>query len=212
MTQSGSVWLAAAGEESAYNAGTNGVGLLSFALLQPVETMAAHIQRYRQGQIDCEQPIGRFRNDRVGAYTLVHCYEEGDDVDAYRLWDSVKWWYKDLAEFTLKWEMANLPQADKDRIFPLLEPSRTGNIDVSNYLKQDMIIIGTPEECLDKILKYEQAGVDQLLCYSQFGYLPHEAVMNSYRLLGEKVIPELEKRGHRLDYTLLDKKSQTSWT
>ena len=79
--------------------------------------------------------------------------------------------------------------------FKLLEPSRTGNIDVSNYLKQDMIIIGTPEECLDKILKYEQAGVDQLLCYSQFGYLPHEAVMKSIELLGAHVIPELAKRG-----------------
>jgi alkanesulfonate monooxygenase SsuD/methylene tetrahydromethanopterin reductase-like flavin-dependent oxidoreductase (luciferase family) len=180
--------------------------------MQPVETMAAHIQRYRDGQNDCEQPIGRFRNDRVGAYTLVHCYEEGDDLEASRLWDSVKWWYKDLAEFTIKWEMANLPQKDKDRMFPLLEASRTGTIDVNNYLAQDMIIIGTPDECLEKILKYEQAGVDQLLCYSQFGYLPHEAVMNSYRLLGEKVIPELERRGHRLDYKAMDLKSQTSWT
>ena len=63
-----------------------------------------------------------------------------------------------------------------------------------------------------KLSRINLAGVDQLLCYGQFGYLPHEAVMNSYRLLGEKVIPELEKRGHRLDYEAIAKKAQSSWT
>ena len=55
-----------------------------------------------------------------------------------------------------------------------------------------MIIIGTPEECLEKIIRYEEAGVDQLLCYVQFGDVPHEKVMRSLELLGTKVIPELE--------------------
>ena len=61
-----------------------------------------------------------------------------------------------------------------------------------------MIICGTPEMCLEKILRYEEAGVDQLLCYAQFGSLPHEKVMRGLELLGTRVIPELEKRGHRI--------------
>jgi hypothetical protein len=58
-----------------------------------------------------------------------------------------------------------------------------------------MVIVGTPDECLKKFLKYEEVGVDQLLCYINFGYLPHEAVMKSVELLGAFVIPELAKRG-----------------
>ena len=58
-----------------------------------------------------------------------------------------------------------------------------------------MVIIGTPEECLEKFLKYEEAGIDQVLCYTKFGYLPHEAVLESISLLGDYVIPELKKRG-----------------
>ena len=58
-----------------------------------------------------------------------------------------------------------------------------------------MVIVGTPDECLEKFLKYEEVGVDQLLCYINFGYLPHEAVMKSIELLGTYVIPELAKRG-----------------
>ena len=58
-----------------------------------------------------------------------------------------------------------------------------------------MVIVGTPDECLEKFLKYEEVGVDQLLCYINFGYLPHEAVMKSIELLGKHVIPALAKRG-----------------
>jgi hypothetical protein len=53
--------------------------------------------------------------------------------------------------------------------------------------------------CLEKMIRYEEAGVDQLLCYLQFGMLPHEKVMRSIELLGTKVLPELERRGHRVE-------------
>ena len=58
-----------------------------------------------------------------------------------------------------------------------------------------MVIVGTPDECLNKFLKYEEVGVVQLLCYVHFGYLPLEAVMKSIELLGTYVIPELAERG-----------------
>ncbi len=196
-------WLAAAGEQSAYRAGQLGFGLLSFALMQPVEAMAAHIELYRKGQAECEQPVPAFKNDRVGAYTLVHCVDDLDDAAKYGLWDSVTWWYRHLAEFTLEWEMKHLSQEEKDAVFPLLKPTIEGNIDINKYTDEDMIIIGTPEECLRKILRYEEAGVDQLLCYVQFGRLPHDKVMRGIELLGTQVIPELERRGHRVDYTAM---------
>jgi hypothetical protein len=44
-------------------------------------------------------------------------------------------------------------------------------------------------------MRYEEAGVDQLLCYLNFGYLPHKAIMRSIELLGTEVIPELKRRG-----------------
>jgi alkanesulfonate monooxygenase SsuD/methylene tetrahydromethanopterin reductase-like flavin-dependent oxidoreductase (luciferase family) len=92
-----------------------------------------------------------------------------------------------------------LSEEEQKAVFPLLEPVIKGEVPVSHYQEQDMIIIGTPEECLEKIVRYDEAGVDQLLCYVQFGTVPHEKVMRSLELLGTKVIPELEKRGHRVD-------------
>ncbi len=76
-----------------------------------------------------------------------------------------------------------------------------GEVPVERYQEEDMIIIGTGEECLRKILRYEEAGVDQLLCYVQFGALPHDKVMRNLEILAKDVMPELEARGHRVDAT-----------
>jgi alkanesulfonate monooxygenase SsuD/methylene tetrahydromethanopterin reductase-like flavin-dependent oxidoreductase (luciferase family) len=78
-----------------------------------------------------------------------------------------------------------------------------GTVDIKRYTDEDMIIVGTVDQCLEKILRYADAGVDHLLSYQQFGMLPHEKVMRSIELLGTQVIPELERRGHRVDYGTL---------
>ena len=65
-----------------------------------------------------------------------------------------------------------------------------------------MIVVGDPDQCLEKILKYKALGVDQLICYVQFGYLPHESVMRTIELLGTEIIPELEKQGHQAEATV----------
>ena len=79
-------------------------------------------------------------------------------------------------------------------MFPLLKPSIEGNIDVDMYTREDMIIIGEPDECLEKIVRYAEAGVDQLLCYCQFGDLPHEKILRNIELLGTKVATPDEGR------------------
>ena len=56
-----------------------------------------------------------------------------------------------------------------------------------------MIIVGDVDRCIDKMKKYADLGVDQLLCYVQFGKLPHDAVMRNIELLGTEVIPMLER-------------------
>ena len=192
-------WLAAATDTSAANAGRNGLGLLAFAPLQPVDKTAAQLQVYRDAVAECTTPLTRVMNDRVGAFTLVHCAPDMDAAAEYGIWDAVNWWYRHLAEFTLEWELPNLSEEEQNEIFPLLKPVIEGKVDPRSYQEQDMIIIGTPEQCLEKFIRYDEIGVDQLLCYVQFGDLPHDAVMQSLETLGTTIIPQLEARGHRVD-------------
>src|SRR3954468_3568522 len=79
-------WLAAATDTSAANAGRNGLGLLAFAPLQPVEKTGAQLEVYRDAVTQCRRPLTRVMNDRVGAFTLVHCADDMDDAANYGIW------------------------------------------------------------------------------------------------------------------------------
>jgi alkanesulfonate monooxygenase SsuD/methylene tetrahydromethanopterin reductase-like flavin-dependent oxidoreductase (luciferase family) len=199
------VWQAAAGDPSAISAGRAGLGLLSMAITRPVSETARTVQVYRDANAEAQAeevpPLTRVRNNRIGVYTLVHCCDDLDAAADYGLWQSVEWWYRHLAEFTLEWELPNLSPKEQEQFFPLLKLRAENAVDVKAYQDQDMIIVGTPDMCLEKILRYDEAGVDQLLCYMQFGMLPHESVLRSIELMGTKIIPELERRGHRVTAT-----------
>lgn len=187
-------WMAASSASSAILAGEHGCGLLCFSIMQPLDVLKGVIDSYRDAQTRAK-PLTGVHTNKVGVYTLVHCAESREDFEKNRLWDSMWWWYKGIAEFILKWEMSHLPQAAQDQAFPLLEARVRGEFDITQFDKEDMVIVGTPDECIRKCLVYEELGIDQLLCYLNFGYLPHEAVMKSIELLGTRVLPELQKRG-----------------
>jgi alkanesulfonate monooxygenase SsuD/methylene tetrahydromethanopterin reductase-like flavin-dependent oxidoreductase (luciferase family) len=188
------VWMAAVTEGSAQQAGQDGLGMLCFGIMQPLTVLRKVIGVYREAQ-KTAKPLTSVHTNKVGVYTLVHCAESRAKFDQNRLWDSMWWWYKGLAEFTLKWEFAHLSEEQQAAAFPLLEARRKGEFDITEFDREDMVIVGDPDECLQKFLRYEEAGIDQVLCYINFGYLPNEAVLKSIELLGKYVIPELKKRG-----------------
>jgi alkanesulfonate monooxygenase SsuD/methylene tetrahydromethanopterin reductase-like flavin-dependent oxidoreductase (luciferase family) len=187
-------WMAASSESSAVMAGENGCGLLCFSIMQPLTRLKEIIDAYHKAQ-ETAVPLTRVHTNKVGVYTLVHCAESRDTFETDRVWESMWWWYKGLAEFHLKWEMAHLSEEQQKQAFPVLDAQRKGEFDVTEFDREDMVIVGTPDECLQKLARYDEIGVDQVLCYINFGYLPHTAVMKSIELLGTYVIPELQKMG-----------------
>jgi len=187
-------WLAASSEESIRIAGKNGLGLLCFSIMQPLEKLAELIRAYREEQQNAV-PLTSIHTNKVGVYTLVHCTEDRRKFETNRVWESMWWWYATVAEFTLKWELAHLPPEAQEKAFPLLKKQAEGDFNLHDFDEQDMVIIGTPDECLKKFLKYEEAGVDQVLCYVNWGYLPQEAMLECITLLGDYVIPELKAMG-----------------
>jgi len=185
-------WVAASSDDTATVAGEHGLGLLSLSILKPVESLAKQIEQYREA-ITRAKPLTRVVNNRVAAYTLVHCADSMEQAERNRIWESVWWWYKHLAEFTIEWEFPNMEPEEVEQIFPLLKPQLEGEVPVEHFDPADMIVVGDPERVIEKMKRYVDIGVDQLICYVQFGTIPHEAVMRSIELLGTCVIPELER-------------------
>jgi alkanesulfonate monooxygenase SsuD/methylene tetrahydromethanopterin reductase-like flavin-dependent oxidoreductase (luciferase family) len=187
-------WMAATSEGSSATAGANQLGLLSFSIMQPLDKMAAQIRAYRDAWNSPDaKPISDVATNKVAAYTLVHCAETNDQARDNGVWESVAWWYQNIAEFTLNWELPHLDPAAQEASFPLLKPLMEGNIPIESFDAGDMIVVGDPERCFEKMKHYADLGVDELICYVQFGYHSPESTLKTIELLGKEVLPELEK-------------------
>jgi alkanesulfonate monooxygenase SsuD/methylene tetrahydromethanopterin reductase-like flavin-dependent oxidoreductase (luciferase family) len=184
-------WMAATSDGSAEIAGANGLGLLSFSIMQPLERMAQQVAAYRAAS-ETARPLTDVTTNRVAAYTLVHCADTMAEAEANGIWDSVSWWYRNLAQFTLDWELVHLSEKEKQEVFPLMQPLIDGDIPVQTFHEADMLVVGDPERCIAKMKHYADLGVDELICYVQFGHHSHESVMKTIELLGKEVLPELE--------------------
>jgi alkanesulfonate monooxygenase SsuD/methylene tetrahydromethanopterin reductase-like flavin-dependent oxidoreductase (luciferase family) len=53
----------------------------------------------------------------------------------------------------------------------------------------DCVVIGDPDDCINKVRGYGSIGVDRIMCMMQYGALAPEAVIRSIALAGEHVIP-----------------------
>ena len=67
-------WMAASSEETIRMAGQNGLGLLCFSIMQPLDKLAELIRIYREEQARAV-PVTSIHTHKVGVYTLVHCTE-----------------------------------------------------------------------------------------------------------------------------------------
>jgi alkanesulfonate monooxygenase SsuD/methylene tetrahydromethanopterin reductase-like flavin-dependent oxidoreductase (luciferase family) len=180
------VWMACSSDSAAVIAGENGLGMLSFSPVQPVEKTALQIKAYREASARAK-PLTRVTTNKAAGYTLVHCADDVDDLSRNRVWNAVDWWYRGLVEFVLKWEWESQMQPGNiAEAFPMMSKP------VEEYDNEDMIIVGDVDKCITKMKRFADMGVDQLLCYVQFGKIPHDAVMRSIELLGTKVLPVLE--------------------
>jgi alkanesulfonate monooxygenase SsuD/methylene tetrahydromethanopterin reductase-like flavin-dependent oxidoreductase (luciferase family) len=182
--------MAAVSSGSAEVAGAMGLGLLSLSIMSPLEKVAEQIAAYRRAAANAA-PITDVSTNKVAAYTLVHVTDKKTRRENDPVWRSVGWWYKHLAEFTLEWELPSLSPGEREHAFPPLRPLMEGDVPVETFDAADMIIVGDVDTVVRKMKRYADLGIDQLICYMQFGYLEHESIKRTIEILGKEVIPEL---------------------
>jgi alkanesulfonate monooxygenase SsuD/methylene tetrahydromethanopterin reductase-like flavin-dependent oxidoreductase (luciferase family) len=60
---------------------------------------------------------------------------------------------------------------------------------IADHLQSGAFAMGNPDTVIKVLKKYQEAGVDQILCFMQMGNLAHTRIMDSIRLFGRHVIP-----------------------
>jgi alkanesulfonate monooxygenase SsuD/methylene tetrahydromethanopterin reductase-like flavin-dependent oxidoreductase (luciferase family) len=185
------LWVAVTSPESWQIAGQLGIGALGLTLFLSVDEVAGQIRSYKQ-HIQTARPVGKFINDQVGAFTVVHCAESEEQARDNGGHDAALWYmryaFQVLAARGREAQKIG-PYEEFRKAHPIIAKVVDNTVTFEELDAEDMVIVGDPDKCVRKLEKYQAAGIDRVLCLMQAGRIPHAAVMQSLRLFGKYVIP-----------------------
>jgi len=185
------LWVAATSPESWQIAGQLGIGALGLTLFLTVGEVAQQIASYKK-EITHARPVGRFVNNQVGAFTIVHCAETEEQARANGGHEAALWYmryaFQVLAARGRDAQKIG-PYEEFRKAHPIIGKVVDNTVTFEELDTEDMVIVGDPDKCVRKLEKYQAAGIDRVLCLMQAGRISHEAAMHSIRLFGKHVIP-----------------------
>jgi alkanesulfonate monooxygenase SsuD/methylene tetrahydromethanopterin reductase-like flavin-dependent oxidoreductase (luciferase family) len=176
------MWYAAGNTTSYEMAARRGLGVLGFSVgsldeLEPV------MRAYKKAIPDAE-PVGAFVNDNIMVTT--GCYVTEDEGEAY----------KQACQPSAAYQASNVyryhdtfPHPDAVPYWPELVPTMTP--EQLPYMRERGLIVGNPDHALEQCRRWEAAGADQLVFGT--GVAPQAETLEMIRLMGEHVIPKIDK-------------------
>jgi alkanesulfonate monooxygenase SsuD/methylene tetrahydromethanopterin reductase-like flavin-dependent oxidoreductase (luciferase family) len=189
------LWGATSSDDGHRQIGALGLGLCSFAVGIPPETVKEKIDIYRAAVAGCSNPIGKFVNNRAATFTMTACAPDRQQaLDAAA--ESFEWYPRKGA--TIIGELAGwMAERNEDlgnyayagSMHEHAEQGMLEHLTIDYLTSTGACVLGTPEECYESCQRYEQAGVDLLLCLVNPYKVPHESVMQTIELMGKEVIP-----------------------
>ncbi len=201
------LWMACPRPDVIPVAAQNGIGALCFSMLIEPEQARAWVDDYYSvlESDDCV-PAGFAVNPELAvvtslmcdrdeqtaldrgldgshflSYTLLHYYAHGDTHrhGESRLWDD--------------FERDRAASGFDRRLFEAAEGKLAATYDRHDpYALRGAI--GTPDQVRDFLRRYEAAGCDQVILFSQVGRTRHEDICESLELFGREVLPEFAER------------------
>ena len=198
------IWMAATSPQSWELAGRNGIGILGLTIFVSVPQLQERVRAYRQA-LTTAKPVGKFINDQVGAFTIVHAAEtrqqaiDNGATDAainYLLYafrvlgggaapGDAGMQRERAAE-----EIKSTPYRDMiAKEYPIISKMMRNECTFEDLDQEDMVIVGDVDECARKVERYQKAGLDHFIALMQADRIPHDKVMRSIELFGEQIIP-----------------------
>lgn len=180
------LWVACSQPDSFTRAGEMGLGVLCFNL-GGVDQLAERVKLYREA-LKHAKPVGAFVNDQLAAMCLVHCGEDDNEAKAVAGPEG-EWFANGAFALYRPWREygSNVPDSYKFAVAAVQEDRQGKTVD--DHINSGAFAFGDPDTCIKVMKKYQEAGIDQVLCFMQMGNLPHFKVMESIKLFAKHVIP-----------------------
>jgi alkanesulfonate monooxygenase SsuD/methylene tetrahydromethanopterin reductase-like flavin-dependent oxidoreductase (luciferase family) len=198
------MWMAATSPASWEIAGRNGIGILGLTIFVSVPQLEERVCVYRNA-LKQAKPVGKFVNDRVGAFTIVHVAETREQAVAngapeaainYLLYafrilggfadPSGRGMQRDYADLEIK----STPYRDLiAKEYPIIVKMQKNECTFEDLDAEDMVIVGDVDHVIQKVERYQKAGLDHFIALMQADRIPHDRVMRSIELFAREVIP-----------------------
>jgi luciferase family oxidoreductase group 1 len=178
------MWLTSVSETSAYKAGR--LGLHCCTAFRSVDEIQVSIENYRAGWEDehPDEPVGKYGS-------MNHIFVADTEEEARRLGQPhIDGW---LDHFVAV--LSDKPTKNEDPSYATHERVNKEllNSTFDQAVADNRVIFGTPDHCVEQLLKMAESGVDMFQGYFQFGELDYEASNRSLRLFCQEVMPRVKE-------------------
>ncbi len=127
---------------------------------------------------------------RTGMTIGILCLEDGKRAKALAK-EALVWFYQQLFATTLPVLEKLYPSYEHFHDLGKFRNLLKLGINLTLLETFGMAVVGTPDECIDKLQKYREAGVTNLLCAVGAGAVQTEIVQESMHCLAQDVMPAL---------------------
>jgi len=212
------LWVACSRRDTILLAAEKGIGALTFAFIDPEE--ANHwVTDYERTLVEKCVPVGRAVNPNVACVTPLMIHHDEDEalrrgIEGANFFGYSLGHYYVFGEHrpgrTNVWdeyiERRNAVGYDPEAAARALREERLGAKQAAGDSTGLRGAIGTPDQVREYLLRYEEAGVDQVIFVMQAGRNRHEDIMEALELFGREVAPEFIDRDE-----LAAKKKTAHW-
>jgi alkanesulfonate monooxygenase SsuD/methylene tetrahydromethanopterin reductase-like flavin-dependent oxidoreductase (luciferase family) len=179
------LWMACSRRESILQAARLGVGALTFSFVGP-EQARQWVKDYYSAIENESEPVGYAVNPQFAIACPFLC-----DNDARRMeqvgMESYGFFVYGLGHYSF---------------FGAHEPAATDIWDEYKNRPHEFSMpegriqdcVGTPEMLRNRLREFEEVGIDQVVCISQAGKIPHDLLCSSIELFSREVLPEFKER------------------
>ena len=204
------MFMACTREESLRTAGSRGLGGMVLGFNTPEETADLNrIYREAFASRDPAKQVGYFSNEYLAVGCPIIVNDDGDKARRIGLRgqrffaQAIHHWYGgggkpeiDVEDVSTEQHVAEVKQAEAAMVAYLNEAKIPVTSAATDMYNMDHAY-GTPAEAIAYIERLEAAGADECLMLMQMGTVPHEAIMETIRHVGETIIPYFREKEAR---------------
>jgi alkanesulfonate monooxygenase SsuD/methylene tetrahydromethanopterin reductase-like flavin-dependent oxidoreductase (luciferase family) len=197
------LWVTASNPPTVELAARRGIGVAMFSFSDPA-VLRPLVETYK-ANVGKEEPVGAFVYDKIMAIAPLFCLPDGDEARAYyakgnpsAIKGHFSVYFDTIPHYAerLKHIPRPIPQTKLRELIrqAYKDPSLKGPVPEGpvepDFLYQNGVCVGSPDEVARTVARYRDVGLDQLVFIPAVGWhVPHEKTLESIALVGEKVLP-----------------------